>query len=147
MPKKDIVQLTKKERRIFDDVIARLSGSSQKVRRAQILRQSDLKGPSWTDSEIAAAYHCRVRTVENLRKRLVEFGFDTALNGIRRSQPPRKYILDGEQEAKLIATRLGDPPKGYGTWSLRLLAEQVVTLEITDSISHETCRSVLKKTA
>lgn len=142
MPKKYIVKLKKKERKICNEVIARLSGCSQKVRRAQILRQADVNGPGWTDEKIAAAYHCRTRTVENLRKRLVEEGFDIALNGIKRVAPPRSCILDGEQEAKLIATRLGSPPKGFGKWSLRLLAEQLVALEITAAISHETCRKV-----
>jgi hypothetical protein len=147
MLKKYIVKLKKKERKICNEVIARLSGSSQKVRRAQILRQADVNGPGWTDEKIAAAYHCRTRTVETLRKRLVEEGFSVALNGIKRVTPPRSCILDGEQEAKLIATRLGSPPKGFGSWSLRLLAEQVIALEITDAISYETCRKVLKKTA
>lgn len=147
MPKKYIVKLRKKELKICDGVVARLSGSSQKVRRSQILRQADINGPAWTDEKIAAAYHCRTRTVENLRRRFVEEGFTTALHGKKRVTPPQSCILDGAQEAKLIATRLGSPPKGFGSWSLRLLANQAVELEITDSISHETCRNILKKTA
>lgn len=147
MPKKYIVKLKKKELKICDDVIARLSGSSQKVRRAQILRQANVSGPAWTDEKIAEAYHCRIRTIENLRKRFVEEGFTTALNGIKRVTPPQSCILDGAQEAKLIATRLGSPPKGFGSWSLRLLADQAVALEITEAISYETCRKILKKTA
>ena len=147
MPKKYIVRLKKKELKICDEVIARLSGSSQKVRRAQILRQANANGPCWTDEQIAQAYHCRTRTIENLRKRFVEEGFLIALNGKKRASPPRSCILDGEQEAKLIATRLGKPPKGFGSWSLRLLADQAVVLEITEAISHETCRHILKKTA
>lgn len=148
MPKKYIVRLSKEERRECVQVIDRLSGSSQKVRRAQILRQSDVNGPGWTDEQIAQAYHCRVRTVELLRQRLVEQGFRLALHGAK-PRPGRasKTLLDGKQQAQLIATRLGDPPAGYGSWSLRLLAEQAVQLGIVDAISHETCRQVLKKMA
>lgn len=149
MPKKYIVRLSKKERQECAQVIDRLSGNSQKVRRAQILRQSDVNGPGWTDEQIAQAYHCRVRTVELLRQRLVEQGFTVALHGAkpRPGRAASKTLLDGKQQAKLIATRLGDPPAGYGSWSLRLLAEQAVKLGIVDSISHETCRQVLKKMA
>ena len=147
MPKTYIVSLSDQERATCDEVIKQLSGRSQKVRRAHILRQCDTNGPAWTDEQIAAAYHCRPRTVANTRKRLVEQGFTVALNGLSRSTPPCPPILDGDQEARLIATRLGDPPKGYGNWSLRLLAEQVVELGICEAISHETCRKVLKKMA
>lgn len=145
MNKKYIVRLSTEERTVLDDVIAQLRGSSQKVRRAYLLRQSDVNGPAWADEQIAEAYHCRVRTVENLRRRLIEQGFDVALNGLKRKSPPCPPILDGKQEAQLIATRLGKPPKGYANWSLRLLANQAVSLEIVESISHETCRTVLKK--
>jgi hypothetical protein len=72
-------------------------------------------------------------------------GFEIALNG-RKPETPRQKLLDGEQEAQVIALRLGDPPKGFANWTLRLLAEQVVALEIVDSISHETVRRTLKKT-
>lgn len=147
MQKKYIVRLSKKERETLADVCKRLNGSSQKVRRAQILLKADVRGPGWTDARIAEAYGCRVQTIENLRKRLVTEGFEIALNGKPRDSPPRKKILDGKQEAKVIAMRLGKPPKGYANWSLRLLAERVVELGLVDSISHETVRQTLKKTA
>lgn len=147
MPKKYIVRLSKEERGECTQLIDRLSGHSQKVRRAQILRQSDVNGPAWTDEQIAQAYHCRVRTVELLRQRLVKHGFTTALHGAKPQPRLSRCLLDGKQQAKLIATRLGDPPAGYGSWSLRLLAEQAVKLGIVASISHETCRQVLKKMA
>jgi hypothetical protein len=76
----------------------------------------------------------------------VERGFDEALNGTKRSKPPTEKLLDGEQEARIIATRLGPPPKGYANWTLRLLARKVVELEIVDSVSYETVRRTLKKT-
>ena len=86
-------------------------------------------------------------TVESLRQRLVEQGFDNALNGMKRENPPTPKLLDGKQEAQVIAMRLGSPPKGYANWSLRLLARKVVELEIVESISRETVRRTLKKTA
>ena len=94
---------------------------------------------------LAEAYGCRRQTVENLRERLVAEGFEAALNGPVRT--PRPKVLDGEQEAKVIALRLGPPPAGYANWSLRLLAERVVELEIAPAVSHETVRRTLKKTA
>ena len=85
--------------------------------------------------------------MENIRQRLVTSGFEIALNGKKRETPPRKKVLDGEQEAKVIALRLGGPPEGFANWSLRLLADRVVELGIAESVSHETLRKTLKKTA
>lgn len=146
MQKKYIVRLTDEERATLTDVVKRFKGSSQKVRRAVILLKSDANGPAWTDAKIAEAVGCRTKTVENIRERLVTLGFEITLNGQARDQPPRPKLLDGKQEAKLIALRLGPPPKGFANWSLRLLADKVVELEIAPSISHETVRQTLKKT-
>lgn len=146
MHKKYIVKLSRKERNQLVDIVKQFNGSSQKVRRAQILLKADVKHSNWTDMQIAEAFGCRVQTVENLRKRLVTEGFEIALNGKPRLRPPREKILDGKQEAKVIAMRLGKPPKGFANWSLRLLAQRVVELGIVDSISHETLRKMLKKT-
>ena len=144
MQKKYIVRLDADERRTLTEVIKTLSGSSQKVRRAQMLLKADADGPAWTDVKIADAFGCRTRTVENLRERFVTEGFALTLNGAPKK--PRPKLLDGKQEAKLIALRLGPPPKGYANWSLRLLADRVVELSIAESISHETVRQTLKKT-
>jgi hypothetical protein len=146
MYKKYIVRLSDEERQICQEVVKKLKGSSQKVRRAQILLKADADGPNWPDVRIAEAFHCRVQTIENLRKRLVTEGFETALNGKRRESPPTPPLLDGEKQAKLIALRLGKPPAGYGRWTLRLLADELVALEVVESISHETVRQTLKKT-
>ena len=97
--------------------------------------------------DIADAFGCRTKTVENIRQRLVEKGFRETLDGKKRSTPPTAKILDGEQEARIIATRLGPPPKGYANWSLRLLARKVVELEIVDTVSYSTLCRTLKKTA
>ena len=147
MQKKYIVRLSEEERRALKEIIKKLKGTSQRVRRAQILLKADADGPNWTDQRIAEAFDCSHQTVENIRESLVTNGFQIALNGKKRETPPRKKLLGGEQEAKLIAMRLGSPPDGFGNWSLRLLADKVVELEIVESISYETVRRTLKKMA
>ncbi len=146
MNKKFIVRLSDEERAVCREIIKKLKGSSQKVRRAQILLKADADGPAWSDLRIAEAFDCRVQTIENLRKRLVVEGFEQALERKKRADPPTPCKLDGEAEAKLIAMRLGKPPAGYGHWTLQLLADEMVALGIVDSMSHETVRQVLKKT-
>ena len=146
MQKRYIVRLSDEERDTLKEVVKKLKGTGQKVRRAQILLKADANGPNWTDKQIADAFSCRTRTVENIRQRLFEHGFDETLDGKKRATPPTEKLLDGKQEAKIIAMRLGPPPKGYANWSLRLLARKIVALEIVDSISYETVRRTLKKT-
>jgi Homeodomain-like domain len=147
MNKKYIVELTDDERSLLQDVVKKLKGTGQKVKRANILLKADACGPGWTDEKIAEALDCRIKTVENVRQRFVLEGFEVALNGKKRDKPPTEKLLDGEQEAKIIAMRLGTPPAGYGKWTLRLLARKVVELEIVDSVSYQTVRRTLKKTA
>lgn len=147
MQKKYIVRLSDVERQEAESVVKRLKGTSQKVRRAQILLQTDADGPNWTDSQVAQAYRCRIKTVENVRQRFVERGFDECLDRKKRDKPPTPKLLDGKQEAKVIATRLGSAPQGYANWTLRLLARKVVELGLVESISHETVRQTIKKTA
>lgn len=147
MQKKYIVRLSDAERQALREVVKKLKGSSQKVRRAQILLKADADGPGWTDQEIADAFDCRRQTVENVRQRLVTEGFEATLHGKPRDTPARPRVFDGRQEAQVIALRLGPPPKGFANWSLRLLAEKVVELSIVKSVSHETVRRTLKKTA
>jgi hypothetical protein len=149
MPKKSkkyVVRLTDAERQSLQQVIAKFKGTSQKVRRAQVLLKADADGPDWTDAKIADAFGCRTQSVENIRQRFVTQGFELTVNGQPHLKPPRQKLLDGEQEAKVIAMRLGAPPPGFSNWSLRLLAERVVALEIVKSISYETVRRTLKKT-
>src|SRR6267378_6971016 len=138
MRKLYVVRLTKQERVELQSVVKKLKGTGQKVRRAQILLKADADGPNWTDRQIAEAFSCRTRTVEKIRQRLVERGFEETLHRVERAQPPVEKLLTGEQEARIIATRLGAPPKGYANWSLRLLARKVVELRIVDSVSYET---------
>lgn len=147
MQKKYIVRLTDEERGRLQGIVSKPKGASQRIRRAHVLLKADADGPGWTDARIAEAYGCRTRTVEYIRERLVVEGFGVALNGQPRLTPPRPKLLDGEQEAKVIALRLSSPPPGFSNWTLRLLAERVVALEIVESISYETVRRTLKKTA
>ena len=145
MRKLYVVRLTEEERRQCEAVVDKLSGTSQKVKRANILLKADANGPGWRDLQIAEAFRCRRQTVENVRKKFVLEGFSQALeHKTQQNRPPKAF--DGEQEAQVIALRLGPPPKGYANWTLRLLARQAVALEIVATVSHETVRQALKKT-
>lgn len=147
MVKKYLVRLSNEERGLLQDIVKKLKGTAQKVRRANILLKADVDGPNWPDTKIAEALSCRTRTIENVRRRLVTKGLDAVLNRKKRDTPPRPKILDGKQEAEIIALRLGKPPAGFANWTLRLLADRIVELEIAESISHETVRRTLKKMA
>jgi hypothetical protein len=147
MNKKYIVRLTDQERAICEATIKKETGKSEKLRRATILLKADADGPAWNDTKISEAVGCQRQTVENVRQAFVLEGFEGALVRKKRAMPPTPKLLDGVAEAKLIAMRLGKPPAGFGHWTLRLLADQMVELEIVDSISPETIRQTLKKTA
>ena len=147
MNKKYIVRLSDEERGVCQAIVKRLKGTAEKVKRAQMLLQAEADGPEWSDVKIAEAYDCRVQTVETVRKRLVTEGFAVALERKKRSTAPTPHKLDGVAEAKLIAMRLGKPPAGYGRWSLQLLADELVALEVVSSICPETVRQTRKKTA
>jgi Homeodomain-like domain len=144
MQKKYVVRLTAAERELLHCLVKKPRVSAQKVLRARVLLKTDADGPNWTDAEIAHAFDCRTNTIENIRERFVTAGFEITLNG----QPKRRVrskILDGDQEAKIIALRLGPPPPGFANWTLRLLAEQAVVLDLVEAVSHETLRRTLKK--
>lgn len=103
MQKKYIVRLLPEERKHLHCVIKKRKGSGQKVRRAYILQKTDADGPNWTDQQIAEAFSCRIKTVENIRQRFVEQGFQQTFSVRKREQPPNPKALNGEQEAKIIA--------------------------------------------
>ena len=146
MQKIYIVRLSEEERELCLAVVKKLKGTSTKVRRANILLKADADGPNWKDQDIADTFFCTRQCVENLRKRIVTEGFEIALHGKKRTTPSVVKKLDGEQEAKVIALRLSAPPKGRNGWTLRLLAEKVVELEIVPAISHVTIQKILKRT-
>lgn len=146
MKKKYIVRLTEEERAVCEATIKKEKGRSEKLRRASILLRADADGPAWDDAKISEAIGCRRQTVENTRQTFVLDGFEAALVRKKRTMSPTPKLLDGVAEAKLIAMRLGKPPAGFGHWTLRLLADQIVELQIVESISPETVRQTLKKT-
>lgn len=147
MAKKYIVRLSREEREILEGVRSTHVATSEKARRAFMLLMADADGPGWTDAKIAEAIACRVQTVEKVRKRFVLEGCEASLDRKQRAEPPRPKLLSGEQEAEIIALRLGKPPAGFANWTLRLLAKKVVELEIVESVGRETVRQTLKKTA
>lgn len=144
MPKKYLVRLTDSERDMCNEVIRKQTGTASKVRRAHVLLKADADGPNWTDAKIVEAFGCSRQMVEMLRQRFVTDGLALTLNGKPKASRPKK--LDGEQEAKIIALRLGPPPEGFANWTLTLLADRVVALEIVDSISRDTVNRTIKKT-
>ena len=147
MHKKYIVRLTAKERRTLREVVKKLKGSSQKVRRAQMLLKADVAGPAWTDEQIAEAFDCRTQTVEKIRERFVTEGFEQTLDGKQRETAG--HGEDAERQA-------GGPSDRDAAWAA---AERLCQLDAAaagpqgrgvgnraESISHETVRRTLKKT-
>jgi hypothetical protein len=149
MHKRYIVKLDKEERKQLTELVKKEKVAAKKRTHAQVLLLADCgrSGPAWKDEAIAEACRVTARTVENLRKRLVLEGLDAALNRKRQLRLSRQKILDGEKEAKVIALCCGAKPSGHARWTLRLLAERAVELDIVESISHETVRQCLKKTS
>ena len=146
MSHKHRVKLTESERFELVALIAHRSSKSKQVKRAYILLATDENGDKcWTDEQIREAYGSSLRTIERLRKRLVESGMRAALEGKKR-EVFREKILTGEVEAHLIALRCSHPPEGHARWTLHLLAEKMVELHYVEHISHESVRQLLKKT-
>lgn len=143
--KKYIVRLTLEERETLSELIKIGKTAAFRILHANILLKSDADGPGWTDDAISEAFGCSRNTVSNLRERFVEEGLDNALERKPQSSVSRKPILDGEKEARLIAIGCSQPPLGRAQWTLRLLADRLVTLDVVDSVSHETVRTTLKK--
>ena len=146
MRKRYIVRLTDEEREDLTQLVSKGKAAARKLRRARVLLKADADGPAWADRRIAEALDVGTRMVENIRRRFVEEGLEAALNRKKRCRPPREKVLDGEKEAKLIAMCCGKPPEGRARWTLRLLAGNMVELDIVESISYETVRRTLKKT-
>jgi transposase len=149
MRKRYVVRLSDEERDELTRLVSRGKGAARKLARARVLLKADQgEGrPGWPDGRIAEALDVGVRMIESTRKRFVEDGLEAALNPKKRCRPPRERILDGEKEAKLIAMCCGEPPEGRARWTLRLLADRLVELDVVESISYETVRRTLKKTS
>jgi transposase len=147
MNKKFIVCLSGEERGQLEALVAKGKTAARKLTRAPILLKADCSdpGPAWSDEEISRALDVGPITVHRVRRDFVEGGLDGAL--VRRPIPRRPRMLDGEQEARLIALACGNPPAGRRRWTLRLLADKMVELGHIDQVSHETIRRTLKKTS
>jgi transposase len=145
MNKKYIIRLSDEEREQLAELTRTGKAAAYKRRHAQILLKADADGPAWTDERIAESFSVSVNTVLSVRQRVVEQGLEAALNRKKQAQPSRRPLLDGAGEAWLIALRCSAPPRGHARWTLRLLADQAVVLEIIEAISHETVRQTLKK--
>lgn len=135
------VGLTENEREQLLNIARKGKSSARKVKRALILCKAD---EGLRDQEIAEALLVGAATVSRVRQRFVEEGLESALN--ERPRPGQRRKLDGKQEAHLVAVACSQAPAGHARWTLKLLADKVVELELVDSISPETGRQVLKKT-
>lgn len=146
--KKYKVTLTADERQTLHDLINTGKAAARKLVHARILLKADASadGLHWPDWRIADALEVAIPTVERVRQRFVEEGFEAALERKKRLTPPRSVKLDGRGEARLIALACSPPPEGRARWTMKLLADQLVELQVVDSISDETVRTVLKKT-
>jgi homeodomain-containing protein len=143
--KKYILRLTAQEREEFEAVVRKGRSAARKIQRSQVMLSIDSSelGLCWTDERASEAYRCTRRSVEMWRKQAVEQG---PLSLLARQAPlARPGKLSGEPEARLTALACSSPPDGRSRWTLRLLANRLVELEVVDSVSHETVRQELKK--
>ena len=147
--KKYLVTLTAEERQHLAKLLSAGKRSARTLTRARILLKADQAkgGPAWDDAAIAEALGCGHRTVERVRQRFVEQGLEAALTHKPQERPSRERRLDGAAEARLIALACSKPPEGRARWTLKLLADKLVELEVVESVSDETVRRVLKKTS
>ena len=147
MKKKYPVILSDTERDRLKQLIASGTASARKLTHTRILLKADdgAQGAGWVDEKVAEAVETSQPTVARIRRQYFEEGLDAALN---RRPPTREYQrkLDGESEARLVALACSEPPKGAARWSLRLLADKLVELEIVEDVSYQTVRRTLKKT-
>jgi transposase len=147
MKKRYRVTLTDAERESLQRLLAAGTAPARKLTHARILLKADQSppGPGWVDAAIVEAVDVSQPTISRVRKQFVEEGLEAALN---RRAPRRVYPrkLDGEQEARLIAITCGEPPAGQARWTMRLLADKLVELDVVDRISYQTVRRTLKKT-
>lgn len=146
MNKTYIVRLTDDER--YDLLQLPKSGkaAAYKIKHAHILLQGDAHAPNWSDAHVAQALPWHGNTVRNVRQRFVAQGLEAALVRKKQGHPAHQRLLDGAQEAHVIALRCSQPPEGQATWPLQLLADKLVELAVVETISDETVRQTLKKT-
>ena len=146
MRKRHVVVLSEAERARLHTMIGRGVAPASALTHARILLKANQgeAGPSWTDAAIGAALEVNPATVARIRRKYVAAGLDAA---VYRQPPARSYRrrLDGEQEARLVALACSAPPEGRKRWTLRLLADRLVALEVVESVSYETVRQALQQ--
>ena len=147
--KKYVVRLTGEERASLERLVSVGKGAARKMLHARVLLQVDqgADGPGWADAQVSQALLVHPNTIGGIRERFVEQGLEAALNRKKQERPSRQPTLDGQAEAHLIALRCGEPPEGRSRWTLRLLADRLVELEVVERVSYETVRRALKKTS
>ena len=148
MHKKYVVRLTEEERATLRGLVRAGKAAARKLTRARILLKVDQgeTGPAWTDEGVAAALDVGTTTIRIVRQRFGEEGLETAINRKKQVRPSRLRKLDGEAEARLLALACSDPPAGRARWTLHLLAEELVALQVVDTVSHDTVWRTLKRT-
>jgi hypothetical protein len=146
--KEYVVTLAADEREQLAGLIAAGKAAAQTLAHARILLKADAAdgGPGWTDDRIAEAVEVSTATVERVRQRFVEVGFEAALARQPQATPSRERVLDGAAEARLIARACSPPPDERARWTLRLPADKLVALEVVPAVCTETVRRVMKKT-
>ena len=144
--KKYRVTLTEEEREELTTLVNKGNGAARRLRRARILLMVDetQEGGAWQDMAIAKALNAHVRTVERIREKCVELGIEAALNHTR-PQKKRGQVLDGDAEARLSQLACSQAPNGREKWSMQLLADKLIELEVVETVSKETVRTTLKK--
>jgi hypothetical protein len=149
MKKKYVVRLEAEERLRLEQIVGVGKAAAYRIRHANILLGVDESdaGPKMTDADAARAFNVSVRSIESLRKRLVEQGLDAALERKKQVRPSIEKMFDGEKEAKLIAIACGPKPEGRARWTLELLADRVVALKVVDRCSPQTVMRTLQKTS
>ncbi len=147
MAKRYVVELSESERTRLEALVLKGKVDARRHRHAQVLLKTDAgpAGAGWTDERAAEHVEMHVNTVAGIRKRFVNEGLDSALDRKKQSRLSRERVLDGAAEARLIAVSCGVAPEGRRRWTLRLLADRLVELEVVDRISYETVRQTLKK--
>ena len=146
--KKFVVELKPEERAKLDDLISKGKASAKAILKARILLKADLgeAGEGWADERIAEALDTNVTMIARVRAKLVNEGFEAVLARKKRETPPIQPIFDGQKQAQLTALACSQPPEGHARWTLRLLAEKVIELEIVDKAHFNTVGRALKKT-
>jgi hypothetical protein len=148
MSPRNRVTLTKEERKKLEAMTRRGKTHARRFihARALLLCDAGSDGPAWNVADVATALGVTSRSIEHLKKRFVEDGFEAALERKPREKPPREVVFDGAFEARLIALACSDAPDGRRRWTVRLLADKAVELRFAEAVSHMTVQRVLKKT-